>query len=85
MRIINNQYRSICRPSTLITRRSKCVNTFFNDFLRNFVALFNNGSFKSIEIYYPLVALHISIQESPDPKIYQIQISTRRWPVMRLQ
>ena len=63
----------------------KYTNTFINNFLWNFIPLFNNGFFQKIEIGYPSALVYILLQESPDPKIYWIQIWTIKWSVMGLQ
>ena len=62
----------------------KCINTFINDFLRNFIPLFNNV-FQGIEISYFLPLVYILLKESLNLKIYWIQIWIIQWPVMELQ
>ena len=62
----------------------KCINTFINDFLRNFIPLINNV-FQGIEISYFLPLVYILLKESLNLKIYWIQIWIIQWPVMELQ
>ena len=37
----------------------KCINTFMNDFLQNFIPLFNDGFFQGIEIDYFSVLINV--------------------------
>ena len=39
--------------------RFKCVKTFINGLVRNFIPLFNNGFFQKIEISYPTASPYI--------------------------
>ena len=65
--------------------RPKWVNTFIHDFMRTFLTLFNKGFFQWIEIVYPFALVYILLQESPNPKIYWIQICTSWWSVLGIQ
>ena len=63
--------------------RFKCINTFINDFLRNFIPLFNNV-FQGSQISYFLPLVYILLKEFLILKIYWIQIWIIRWLVMEL-
>ena len=64
--------------------RFKCINTFIDDFLKNFIALFNNV-IQGIEVSYFLSMGYILLKESLNLKTYWIQIWIIWWPVMELQ